>query len=107
MRPDARLILVGDADQLASVEAGAVLADLVDGLVGRAPAAVAGLRTPTGSATRSATLAESLREGDADRVLALLSEGGERVELVDPVEPPRPRSAPVCPSPRSPSARPR
>ena len=29
VRPDARLILVGDADQLASVEAGAVLADLV------------------------------------------------------------------------------
>ena len=32
VRPEARLILVGDADQLASVEAGAVLADLVDGL---------------------------------------------------------------------------
>ena len=32
VRPDARLVLVGDPDQLASVEAGAVLADLVDGL---------------------------------------------------------------------------
>ena len=32
VRPAARLILVGDPDQLASVEAGAVLADLVDGL---------------------------------------------------------------------------
>ena len=32
VRPDARLMLVGDPDQLASVEAGAVLADLVDGL---------------------------------------------------------------------------
>lgn len=32
VRPDARLILVGDPDQLASVEAGAVLADLVAGL---------------------------------------------------------------------------
>ncbi|HEU4675911.1 MAG TPA: exodeoxyribonuclease V subunit alpha [Motilibacteraceae bacterium] len=30
LRPDARLLLVGDPDQLASVEAGAVLADLVD-----------------------------------------------------------------------------
>src|SRR5690606_39575475 len=29
LRPDARLILVGDPDQLASVEAGAVLGDLV------------------------------------------------------------------------------
>ena len=32
VRPDTRLVLVGDPDQLASVEAGAVLADLVDGL---------------------------------------------------------------------------
>ena len=31
VRPDARLVLVGDPGQLASVEAGAVLADLVDG----------------------------------------------------------------------------
>jgi exodeoxyribonuclease V alpha subunit len=35
VRPDARLILVGDPDQLASVEAGAVLADLVAGLTTR------------------------------------------------------------------------
>ena len=32
VRPDARLVLVGDPDQLTSVDAGAVLADLVDGL---------------------------------------------------------------------------
>ncbi len=31
VRPSARLVLVGDADQLASVDAGAVLKDLVDG----------------------------------------------------------------------------
>ena len=31
VRPDARLILLGDPDQLASVEAGAVLADVVSG----------------------------------------------------------------------------
>ncbi|UFS98816.1 exodeoxyribonuclease V subunit alpha [Nocardia huaxiensis] len=37
VRPDARLVLVGDPDQLASVDAGAVLADLVAGPVpGRA-----------------------------------------------------------------------
>ena len=33
VRPDARLVLVGDPDQLASVEAGAVLHDIVDVLV--------------------------------------------------------------------------
>ena len=30
LRPSTRLVLVGDPDQLASVEAGAVLGDLVD-----------------------------------------------------------------------------
>ena len=35
VRPDARLVLVGDPDQLASVEAGAVLTDLVAGLTAR------------------------------------------------------------------------
>ena len=45
VRPDARLILVGDADQLASVEAGAVLADLVDGLSARTDMRVAALKT--------------------------------------------------------------
>ncbi len=39
VRPDARLLLVGDPDQLASVEAGAVLADLVAGLTARDDAA--------------------------------------------------------------------
>jgi exodeoxyribonuclease V alpha subunit len=38
LSPDTRLILVGDPDQLASVEAGAVLADLVAGLTALAPA---------------------------------------------------------------------
>ncbi|MGC4989435.1 exodeoxyribonuclease V subunit alpha [Nocardia salmonicida] len=37
LRPDTRLVLVGDPDQLASVDAGAVLADLVSGPVSGAP----------------------------------------------------------------------
>ncbi|MFD4429180.1 AAA family ATPase [Nocardia sp. NPDC058497] len=37
LRPDTRLILVGDPDQLASVDAGAVLADLVAGPISGAP----------------------------------------------------------------------
>ena len=42
VRPEARLVLVGDADQLASVEAGAVLKDLVDGYsAGQRPGAAA------------------------------------------------------------------
>jgi ATP-dependent exoDNAse (exonuclease V) alpha subunit len=45
VRPAARLLLVGDPDQLASVEAGAVLGDLVAGLSDRDPSPVASLRT--------------------------------------------------------------
>src|SRR6185436_19457439 len=45
VRPDARLILVGDPDQLASVEAGAVLSDLVAGLSQREESPVVHLAT--------------------------------------------------------------
>ena len=48
VRPDARLVLIGDQEQLASVEAGAVLGDIV-GPAGMArPAGMAGHRTSTG-----------------------------------------------------------
>ena len=86
VRPDARLVLVGDADQLASVEAGAVLADLVQGLAERAPGAVTGLRTTHRFGEGIGALAEALRVGDADQVLTILTAGGDRVSLVDPVE---------------------
>lgn len=87
VRPDARLILVGDPDQLASVEAGAVLADLVDGLAGRPDVRVAALRTPHRFGTSIGELAEAIRVGDADRVLELLAGGGEHIEWVDSERP--------------------
>ena len=42
VRPDARLVLMGDQEQLASVEAGAVLGDIVG------PAALPGASAPPG-----------------------------------------------------------
>ena len=45
VRPDTRLVLVGDPGQLASVEAGAVLADLVDGFGRRGDSPVDALST--------------------------------------------------------------
>lgn len=87
VRPDSRLILVGDPDQLASVEAGAVLADLVDGLSARGDARVAALRTPHRYGTSIGALAEAIRVGDADRVVELLAAGGEHVEWVDAQRP--------------------
>ncbi|OBK38309.1 exodeoxyribonuclease V subunit alpha, partial [Mycobacterium tuberculosis] len=82
VRPGARLILVGDADQLASVEAGAVLADLVDGFSVRDDALVAQLRTSHRFGKVIGTLAEAIRAGDGDAVLGLLRSGEERIEFV-------------------------
>ena len=82
VRPESRLILVGDRDQLTSVEAGAVLADLVDGLAGRDDVRIASLLTSHRYGESIRSLAEAVRAGDADRVVGLLHEGGEHVEFV-------------------------
>ncbi len=105
LRDDTRLILVGDPHQLASVDAGAVLADLVDrespagaGL----PPAFAAVAAPNGefspeqerrlsggviTLTRGhryggqiSEVAEAVRTGDADRVVDLITgPGADRV----------------------------
>jgi exodeoxyribonuclease V alpha subunit len=112
VRRDARLILVGDPKQLASVEAGAVLGDLVgpaaDGVRMREPARsrlaeVAQQTAPATDPPRGATigdgivvlrrvhrfagaiadLAEAVRAGDPDTSLAILREGYEDVRWLD------------------------
>jgi exodeoxyribonuclease V alpha subunit len=103
VRPEGRLILVGDPEQLSSVEAGAVLGDLVGpatrGLLMRSPARrqlseAAGQTvvatdpptdTPIGDGTvvlrhvhrfgsAIAQLAEAIQKGDADATVGLLGE---------------------------------
>jgi exodeoxyribonuclease V alpha subunit len=83
VRPDARLVLVGDPGQLASVEAGAVLADLVDGFGRRDVSPVSALTTAHRFGGGIAELAAALRGDDVDRVVEVLRSGGD-VELVDP-----------------------
>ncbi|WP_084653454.1 exodeoxyribonuclease V subunit alpha [Nocardioides insulae] len=85
VRPDARLVLVGDPDQLASVEAGAVLADLVGGLSARSPGSVAALRTTHRYGEGIGRLADALRHGDSEGALAALTAGDDRVALLDPL----------------------
>lgn len=77
VRPDTRLLLVGDPDQLASVEAGAVLADLVQGL---GSSRVASLRTSHRFGADIGDLAAAVRDGDADAALQVLRAGGEHIE---------------------------
>jgi exodeoxyribonuclease V alpha subunit len=68
---------------LTSVEAGAVLADLVEGLAARDDVRVAALRTPHRFGESIGALAEAIRTGDADRVVQLLGAGGSHIEWVD------------------------
>jgi len=83
VRPQARLVLVGDPRQLTSVGAGAVLSDLVAGFEGGADSPVVALTENFRSTERIKALAEALRAGDADAVLDALRTGGDEVEFVE------------------------
>jgi len=95
LRDTTRLVLVGDPGQLASVEAGAVLADVVAGFEGSSRSPVVSLTTThrTRAADGSAAvdldrLAADLRAGDDDAVVDRLTSGSESVRLVDPADEP-------------------
>jgi exodeoxyribonuclease V alpha subunit len=100
LRPAARLVLVGDPNQLAPVEAGAVLADIVDAPMPPVPGLVDGLTAlglpPSGPVARLrhnhrsdqtiAELAAAVLAGDADTVLAQVSAGSAGVSFAETVE---------------------
>ena len=69
VRPDARLVLVGDPGQLTSIEAGAVLGDIV-GPADRGPIVV--LDRVHRYGTPIANVAEAIRSGDGDAVVEAL-----------------------------------
>ena len=82
LRPSTRLVLVGDPGQLASVEAGAVLGDLVDA---SSRVAVAALTTNRRFSATSgiARLAAAVQDGRGEDALAvLLADDAPEVELV-------------------------
>ncbi|TCJ21987.1 exodeoxyribonuclease V subunit alpha [Nocardioides jejuensis] len=87
VRPDARLVLVGDPDQLASVEAGAVLDDLVGGFRGRADSPVVELGTVHRFGATIGELAAAIRDGDADAAIAVLRAGHDDVRWIDSDDP--------------------
>lgn len=87
VRPDARLVLVGDAEQLASVDAGAVLADLVAGFGEDTDGPVVRLRTTHRFGAEIGALAAALRNGSADDVVEALRAGSDQVEFVETGEP--------------------
>jgi exodeoxyribonuclease V alpha subunit len=107
LRPSARLVLVGDPDQLASVEAGAVLGDLVarppaadllppalgrldPGLLNTSPPdaelrnGVVRLVAVHRFGAEIGALANAIRSGDVDATLDVLRAGGPAIEWVVP-----------------------
>jgi len=115
VRDDAQLVLVGDPDQLAAIEVGAVLRDIV-GPAAEAPRFGAGMRAtlgrvvgepPAGVEERSfgdgvavlrrghrsvapiGRLAEAIRQGDADATLAALTADEASITwIADPIAEP-------------------
>ena len=83
LRPDSRLVLVGDPRQLTSVGAGAVLSDIVARYDGRADSPVAALTENFRSEEDIKALAAALRDGDADEVLAVLRTPSDQVSFVE------------------------
>jgi len=88
LRSDARLVLIGDPGQLASIEAGAVLGDIVD--ADRTGAGTADSRAGIVVLDRGhrfggtiASLATAIRDGDGDRAMELLSAGSDDVRWID------------------------
>ncbi|WP_203337497.1 exodeoxyribonuclease V subunit alpha [Nocardioides limicola] len=87
LRPDTRLLLVGDPDQLTSVGAGAVLADIVAGCAGTPDSPVLAL-TENFRATRDIQgLADALRSGDPDLVLDRLRTSSTQITFVETDDP--------------------
>jgi exodeoxyribonuclease V alpha subunit len=83
VRLQARLVLVGDPRQLTSVGAGAVLSDLVAGYDGRADSPVVSLARNFRSTKDILALAEALRLGEGDDVLAALRAESAEIEFVE------------------------
>jgi exodeoxyribonuclease V alpha subunit len=77
VRPDARLVLVGDPGQLTSIEAGAVLGDIV-GASGTGDGIVV-LERVHRFGRGIAAVAEAVRRGDADAAVAALGAGRDDV----------------------------
>ena len=103
LRPDAALVLVGDPDQLASVEAGTVLADVVGPVGAPAPEGTLALepvvsgplagqvtvlqrRHRFSGSSDIAALADAIRAGHVEESLALLGGGSTELTWVDPAD---------------------
>ena len=99
VRPSARLILVGDPGQLASIEAGAVLGDIVG--AGRPRACVVLARVPPLRRRHRRSWPTAIRRGDADAAIAALHAAARRRHLAARRRRDRDRADGRCSGPRA------
>ncbi|TNJ32912.1 exodeoxyribonuclease V subunit alpha [Arenimonas terrae] len=81
LRPEAALVLVGDADQLNPVGAGSVLMDLVAVLEAQGAPELVRLRHSFRADTRLVPVNEAVRAGDGAALATALAAAGERAAL--------------------------
>lgn len=94
LRPTTGLVLVGDPDQLVSIEAGAVLGDIIapvrDGHPGghvlQDHVVVLDRSYRFGDRADIVGLADAIRSGDADTAVSLLRAGGEQLAWIEPTD---------------------
>ncbi len=94
LRPTTGLVLVGDPDQLVSIEAGAVLGDVIapvreghaEGHVLRDHVVVLDRSYRFGDRADIVGLADAIRTGDADTAVALLRAGGDELAWIEPAD---------------------
>jgi exodeoxyribonuclease V alpha subunit len=79
VRPDARVVLVGDPDQLSSIEAGAVLGDVVGAALGDGTVVLDRVHR---FGRQIAGVADAVRRGDADATIAALGVGARDGDVV-------------------------
>ena len=83
INPNARIVLIGDPDQLSSVEAGSVLGDIADAEGSSIKASISTLSTGHRAGEAIVTLAQAIRDGDAAAVRDAFTNSPDRLVLVE------------------------
>ncbi|MSY06305.1 MAG: exodeoxyribonuclease V subunit alpha [Actinobacteria bacterium] len=83
INPNARIVLIGDPDQLSSVEAGSVLGDIADAEGSSIRASISTLSTGHRAGEAIVTLAQAIRDGDEAAVREAFANSPDRLVLVE------------------------
>lgn len=83
INPDARIVLIGDPDQLSSVEAGSVLGDIAKARGASIRASISTLSTGHRAGEAIVSLAQAIRDGNEAEVREAFTNSPDRLTLVE------------------------